>query len=190
MGSSEKIRFFLKQLSKGVIWLLLLVGIFIVIKNYVNINYLTWLSPVYDQPVLVYLIYSLSELLFGIIPPEIFMIWGLRGGRAAKYVFIVSLLAVISYLAGVIGFYIGLHCRHLPLFSKFKERFLGKYEKYFFRFGSFLIIVAALTPVPFSGTSMLIGSVQFPIKKYLLFAMFRFIRFTAYSFIIWKANMV
>lgn len=190
MRSSEKLRFFFRQLFRGLVWLSLIVGAYIIIKNYIHINYLEWLKPVYDQPLLVYLIYTLSELLFGIIPPEILMIWGLRLGNASEYMWTIILLAVISYIAGVVGYCVGAYLSQFPQFLKFKAKFLGKYEKYFFKFGSFLIIVAALTPLPFSGISMLIGATHFQLKKYLLFALTRFLRFTAYSFIIWKIHMV
>lgn len=188
MKSSGKIKFLLKNLLRGLIWLSVLVAAFIIVKR--NSNYVEWLSLVYEHPIWVYVIYSLSELLFGIIPPEIFMIWGLRAGEEVEYVLIVFSLAVISYLAGVAGFSFGSYLNHTYLFSRLKHKFLGKYEKYFMRFGSFLIIVAAVTPIPFSGISMLVGSVHFPFKKYLLSALARFLRFAAYSFIIWKANMI
>lgn len=184
----EKYQFFFKHLGRGLLWLGLLVGGFIFFKNYVSIDYLDWLKPVYERPVVVYLIYSASELLFGIIPPEIFMIWALRSGEVSIYIENIALLSVISYAAGAIGFLIGRYLHNTQFFKVFKKRVFGKYEKYLYRFGAFIIIVAAVTPLPFSGVSMLIGSVEFPSKRYLLFALTRFLRFAAYSFIIWEAN--
>lgn len=184
----EKYQFFFRNLAKGFLWLGVLIGGFILFKKYVSIDYLDWLKPVYQRPVVVYLIYSASEILFGIIPPEIFMMWALRSGSVSVYVQHMSLLSVISYGAGVLGFLIGRYLKHTQFFMIFKKRVFGKYEKYLYRFGAFIIIVAAVTPLPFSGVSMLIGSVEFPFKKYLLFALTRFLRFVVYSFIIWEAN--
>lgn len=184
----EKFQFLIKHLGRGLLWLGILVGGFIFFKNYVSIDYLDWLRPVYERTLVVYLIYSASELLFGIIPPEIFMMWALRSGLVSIYIQNIVMLAVISYAAGVIGFLIGRYLQNTQFFKLFKKRVFGKYEKYLFRFGAFIIIVAAVTPLPFSGVSMLIGSVEFPFKKYLLFALTRFLRFTAYSFVIWEAN--
>lgn len=186
----EKIRFFFKNFVRGLIWLFLLTGLYLLFKKILGDNFRQELVPLYEYPVLVYLIYSLSEILFGIIPPEVFMIWGLHSGEIVEYMLIISLLAVISYVAGVIGFYIGAYLNRIHFFSKLKKKTLGKYEKYFIRFGDFIIVVAAMTPLPFSGISMLVGSVCFPVKRYLLFALTRFIRFAVYSFFIWKANML
>ena len=187
-SDKEKFQFLFKHLGRGLLWLSLLVGGFIIFKNNVSLDYLDWLKPVYERPTIVFLIYSASELLFGIIPPEIFMIWSLRSGEVNIYIQQIALLAIISYSAGVVGFMIGRYLQNTRFFKVFKKKVFGKYEKYLYRFGAFIIIVAAVTPLPFSGLSMLVGSVEFPFKKYLLFASFRFLRFVAYSMIIWEAN--
>lgn len=188
MSDREKFWFFVRNLGKGLLWLSLLIGGFILLKDRIDLNYLQWLSPIYEEPFLVYLIYSTSELFFGIIPPEIFMIWSLRLGKLASYALNVGALAVISYVAGVLGYLIGNYLNHTRLYDYLQKNLFGHYERYFQRFGGFLIVVAALTPLPFSGVSMLVGSVEFPAKKYLLFASARFIRFAAYSYIVWQAN--
>ncbi|WP_277479204.1 VTT domain-containing protein [Catalinimonas alkaloidigena] len=155
-----------------------------------DVDYLLWLKPIYDEPYLVYAIYTVSEVLFGIIPPEIFMIWGLRSSNLNTYIEVVILLTLISFLAGVIGFLIGKYLEHTQFFKLFKKKVFGKYEKYLYHYGAFIIIVAALTPLPFSGVSMLVGSVEFPLRKYAIFAQARFIRFLVYSYVIWEVNML
>jgi membrane protein DedA with SNARE-associated domain len=189
-NQQEKIKFLASNLARGLLWLVLLIGGFIVFKNYIDVDYLDWLQPVYERSLVVYGIYTTSEVLFGIIPPEIFMMWGLRTGHVSDYASTIVVLMIISYLAGVIGFMIGRYFERTQFFKVFKKRVFGKYEKYLSRFGAFIIIVASLTPLPFSGVSMLIGSVDFPFRKYLLFALFRFVRFAAYSYIIWQANSI
>jgi len=186
----EKFVFLSRNLVKGLLWLSLLIAGFFLFKKYVDVDYLSWLKPVYDSPTLVYTIYSLSELLFGIIPPEIFMMWGLRHNNLETYVLVVLTLSAISYLAGSLGFLIGRYLENTRFFKIFKRRVFGKYEKYLFSFGGFIVIVAALTPLPFSGVSMLVGSAEFPARKFLLFALFRFVRFLAYACIIWEVNML
>ena len=186
----EKFQFFFRHLARGLLWLGILIGGFILFKKYVSIDYLDWLKPVYQRPVIVYLIYTASEIFFGIIPPEIFIMWSLRSGVVRIYMQHVLLLSLISYGAGVLGFLIGRYLKHTQFFVLFKKKIFGKYEKYLYRFGAFIIIVASVTPLPFSGVSMLIGSVAFPFKKFLLFALSRFLRFLVYSFVIWEVNML
>jgi len=186
----EKLRFFLSHLLRGLLWLGFLIGGFIIFKKYVDVDYLDWLKPVYERPGLVFLIYSASELFFGIIPPEIFMMWSLRDNNFTAYLVNIALLAVISYAAGFVGYLIGRYLENTRFFKVFKKRVFGRYEKYLYKFGAFIIIVAAATPLPFSGVSMLIGSVDFPLSKYLLFALTRFVRFFVYSLVIWEANAI
>ncbi|MEM6841015.1 MAG: VTT domain-containing protein [Bacteroidota bacterium] len=188
MSDREKFWFFTRNLLRGLLALLVVVGGFVLLKDRVDVNYLQWLAPIYEQPLLVYGIYSASELLFGIIPPEIFMIWSLRLEKIASYGLSIGGLALISYLAGVVGYLIGNYLNHTRFYTYFRKRVFGHYERYLQSFGAFLIVVAALTPLPFSGVSMLVGSVDFPAKKYLVYAATRFVRFAAYSYVVWQAN--
>lgn len=187
---SEKTSFFLKYLLRGFAWFGVLILIFLVFKNYVNLNIAEWLEPVFDTTRLIFAIYIVSELLFGIIPPELFMIWALRFGGIYEYAMLVLIFAVLSYVAGFAGYLFGNYLNKTLLFRYLRKRYLGKYHSLLQKFGPFLILVAALTPLPWSGISMLVGSLHYPPKKYLFWALSRFIRFAVYGAIIWEANFV
>lgn len=190
LNVSEKTAFLIKNLSKGILWLFIIIAGFIIIRNNVDIDYQTWLKPFYDQPLYVYTIFSLSEVFFGIIPPEIFMLWATEYNSISQYVFIIALLSVLSYSAGIIGFWFGVYLNQTKLYHWFKKKVFGKYEYYVRKFGVYIIIVASLTPIPYSGISMLIGAVKFPFKKFLLNSLMRFVRFALYAFIIWEFGRV
>jgi membrane protein YqaA with SNARE-associated domain len=96
---------------------------------------------------------------------------------------------MISYLAGIAGYWIGVYLNHTRFYRILKRRVFGKYQVYLNKFGTFLIIVAALTPLPFSGIAMLVGSSRYPFKKYIVYSSFRFLRFVIYSYIIWEASI-
>ncbi len=187
---SEKTRFFLAYLLKGLAWFAVLIILFIIFKKYVHLNFAEWLEPIFDNTRLIFAIYIISELVFGIIPPELFMIWALRTGEIWDYVFLVFAFAALSYLAGFLGFLFGNYLNSTILFRYIRKRFLGKYHSLLQKYGVFLILVAALTPLPWSGISMLVGSLHYPTKKYLLWGLSRFIRFAIYAAIIWEANVV
>jgi membrane protein DedA with SNARE-associated domain len=189
LNLGEKTSFFLKYLFRGLAWFGLLILIFIIFKNYVHLNFAEWLEPVFDTTRLIFAIYIVSELVFGIIPPELFMIWALRTGEIWDYVLLVFAFAVLSYLAGFAGFLFGNYLNKTVLFRYVRKRYLGKYHTLLQKFGVFLILVAALTPLPWSAISMLVGSLHYPTKKYLFWALFRFIRFAVYAAIIWEANI-
>ena len=76
----EKTKFFFRNLFKGLAWFALLVAIFILARKYVDPDYEKLLEPIFNNTVLIFSIYFASEVIIGIIPPELFMIWALRSG--------------------------------------------------------------------------------------------------------------
>ncbi|NQZ76120.1 MAG: hypothetical protein HRT61_08420 [Ekhidna sp.] len=185
----DRSKFLLKNLLRGFMWLAVIVVGFIYLRNNYDFTLETVLGPVYDQPTIVYLVFLASEAIFGIIPPEFFMIWSLRSGELSLYIQNVLALSAISYVSGIIGFGIGAYLKNTRFYRMMKVRVFGKFEKHLNNYGGFLVIVAALTPLPFSGIAMLVGSVHYSFKKYLWFSLFRFLRFVAYGFVIWEANV-
>ena len=108
-----------------------------------------------DSPVTVYVVYFISEIIIGIIPPEMFMMWSLEFTQGRSYILDVTLLAIISYIAGVATYIFGLYFHKTVLYRYLRRRYIGKLEVYFHQFGGFLLFVAAVTPVPYSGVCML-----------------------------------
>jgi hypothetical protein len=104
---SDKAKFFFSYLFKGLAWFAVLIVIFIIFKKYVHLNFGEWLEPIFDTTWLIFAIYIFSELVFGIIPPELFMIWALRTGGIVDYTLLVLAFAVLSYLAGFLGYLFG-----------------------------------------------------------------------------------
>lgn len=186
----DRRRFLLKNLLRGFLWLAVIVVAFIYARKNYDFTLESVLGPVYDQPTIVYLIFLASEVIFGIIPPEFFMIWSLRNEILLTYIYNIISLSAISYVAGMIGFGIGAYLKNTQFYKEMKKRVFGKFEKHLNNYGGFLVVVAALTPLPFSGIAMLVGSVHYSFKKYLWFSLFRFLRFLAYGIVIWEANII
>jgi membrane protein DedA with SNARE-associated domain len=188
--SNNKSIFLFRNLLRGLVWLAVIIGAFLLIKNKVDINYLAWLKPIYENTFIIFLIYFTSELVIGIIPPEVFMIWALRNGSIAQYMILILILALISYLAGLAGYFFGRYLHTTLVYRFIRMKFLTKMERKLNIYGLYIIIVAALTPLPFSGVSMLVGSVKYPLRKYILYSLTRFVRFAVYSWFIWQANAI
>lgn len=185
----DRRKFLIRNLLKGFVWLAVIVfGYIFLHKNY-DFSLETVLGPVYEQSTIVYLIFLGSEIIFGIFPPELFMIWSLRTEDLGNYVDNVMALSAISYVAGIVGFFIGEYLNNTQFYVQMKKRVFGKFEEHLNNYGGFLVVVAALTPIPFSGIAMLVGSVKYSFRKYLLFSLFRFLRFLVYGIIIWEANV-
>jgi len=186
---NDKWTFLIKNLLNGIFWLALILVVFILIKNEIDLKSSPIIDSIQDKPIFVLLIYIFSEVVFGIIPPEFFMIWSLQY-TGLHYSLIILLLAVISYMAGLSGYWIGVFFNKTKWYKYLNEKFLYKYHGTVNRFGLYLIAVASMTPIPFSAICMIVGSARYPFKKLLLFACFRFLRFGLYSFLIWKANVI
>jgi membrane protein DedA with SNARE-associated domain len=184
----SKRQFFLTNLVRGFAILAVLVLAFIFFKRNLDVESIAWLEPLYSRPGLMFLIYTLSEVLFGIIPPELFMIWATSYESLETYVSILLGLMLISYAAGWFAFWVGKRFRYSSWYRLLKRRYLRKYELYLQEYGSFLIVVAAITPLPFAGVCMLVGSVDYPVRKFLVYSLFRLLRYVVYASIIWEAS--
>ncbi|MBN1180916.1 MAG: VTT domain-containing protein [Bacteroidales bacterium] len=186
----EKYSFLFRNLLKGFIWLIIIVGGFIVLSKVINPDYTRWLEPLYSSPAKVYTVFCLSELLFGIFPPELFMLWALKYYEPSQYVFIIAVLTGISYAAGAIGYGFGRYLNTTKMYRYLRKVRLRKYENQLLKYGLYLIIVAALTPVPYSAICMLVGSVGYPVKKFFIYSGFRIVRFAVYSYFVWEAGVL
>jgi membrane protein DedA with SNARE-associated domain len=158
-------------------------------NRYLDPDFFKWLEPIYENVILVLLVFLVSEILIGIIPPEIFIIWALRNGVLNEFLVLVGLLSLISYFSGITGYFIGHYLSRSLFFRFFKRRFLKKLDQRLKAFGMYLILIAAITPLPFSGVSMLIGSVRFPFRKFALLSLSRFLRFAIYAYVFWQIKI-
>lgn len=183
--------YFSQNLIKGFVYLLVLIGLIVLFKSLFKSQYDALEHQVSDNYVLMMAIFLVSEIIVGILPPELFMIWSIDDPGFA-YTFIVIFMALFSILAGWINYRVGRLISTKEFFMNlFKKRFkLEKYKKRYEQYGSGLIIVAALTPLPFALISLLTGTLSYPQNKYLLFASFRIIRFVVYGILIWNLEGV
>lgn len=190
MARSPKTIFLFKNLLRGIVWLAILVTSFILFNHYVDINSSEYLQAIGHNPKVVYLVYFLSEIMIGVIPPEVFMMWSLKLAEGRNYVMDVILLASISYIAGIVTYLFGRYFHRTLLYRYVRRRYLGKFEIRFQQFGGFLLIVAAVTPLPYSGICMLSGAANYPKRWFYLITLFRFLRFAIYSYFIWRASLI
>ena len=184
-----KSSFLFRNLFKGLAWFAVIIAVFVLMEGYIQQNFKEHIDTIRANPGILYGIYTLSEIIFGILPPEIFlMIWILDNIDLSGFVTNLAILTIISYGAGILGYYIG------KVFSKTKfyqerirEKYLKQYEGKLKTYGGYLVFVGAVTPVPFSATCMLAGSVNLSMKHFLLICITRVLRFAAYGAVVWNA---
>lgn len=128
-------------------------------------------------------IFFISESILGIIPPEIFIAWSKKLPNPMLYL---SILALLSYLGGIISYITGLSITRIPKVRYAIENKLSKHINNIRKWGGFLIVVGALFPIPFAMTSIAAGFIRYEFKNYLLFGLLRFARFYLYAIAIFK----
>ncbi|MFC2109432.1 YqaA family protein [Bacteroidota bacterium] len=131
----------------------------------------------------VFFVFAVSESFLGIIPPDFFIIWTkeLSSSVQLSAWVLVGLLAALSYLGGLISFYLGVKLIHVP---KIHDWALRKYEDLFKnlkKWGGFFVVISALLPVPFSIVMMICGITGYPMKWAAYLGLFRFLRFFVYA---------
>jgi membrane protein YqaA with SNARE-associated domain len=182
-------RFFLVNLLKGLIWLSLIIGAYVLFMELVykdNPEY--WIEKFYSKPLQIYGIYIFSEFCFGLLPPEIFMIWALHKGSVLHYVLNIVFFVGVSYAAGVTAFLLGKYLQRVLYYRYLQRKFFSRYLPLVRKYGLFLIIVAAATPLPYSATSLVVGASGFSFRMYLLAALSRVARYAIYGYIIYQTH--
>lgn len=189
MKNFPRIRFLLINLGRGLIWLALIVGAYLLFVElgYKN-NPEVWLERLYSEPIWIYLIYFASEFFFGIIPPEFFMLWALHKAGTGHYFMNVAFFATVSYAAGYAMFLIGKLLSRRLYFRFLQRKFFSNLFPKVRKFGVFLIVVAAATPLPYSAISLIVGSSGYSTRNYLLAALTRILRFGVYGYIIFQSH--
>jgi membrane protein YqaA with SNARE-associated domain len=137
-------------------------------------------------PVYVFIFFFGTESFLGLIPPDIFIVWGKARFPESPYL-LVAILSTISYLGGFMAYHLGLLIRRFPAVHQYVEK---KYQKNFNlieKWGGIVIIMSALFPLPFALTSTIAGIVRYPLKPYLLYGLTRYIRFFLYAVVIFGA---
>jgi len=129
-------------------------------------------------------VYFVNEIFLGFITPEIPIVWA---KETANPYLTLSLLAVLSYLAGVLAYFLG---RYLSTRKIVRERILERHANtmdQLRRFGGLLITLAALTPLPYPIVCQLCGLNNYPLKYFLLITLVRFLRFGIYGALLFSA---
>ncbi|MFT7114053.1 MAG: membrane protein YqaA with SNARE-associated domain [Candidatus Azotimanducaceae bacterium] len=124
-----------------------------------------------------------SETILGLVPPDFFILWAKNSEDPYA---MVGVLSILSYSGGILAYIIGYYLEknktiHNYIANKWSSQ-IGLLKKW----GGFLIIISALLPLPFAVISLLVGMIRFPFKSFLLFGLFRFIRFFAYALVLFQ----
>ena len=128
-------------------------------------------------------LFFLSEVSIGFITPELLIVWA---DETLKPRWMLTLLALLSYFAGIVGYFMGQFWRTRALVRNLLlDRYIHTFEQ-LNRFGGLLIVLAALTPLPYPIVSQLSGMNNYPFKKFALLTLVRFLRFALYGALLYN----
>lgn len=128
-------------------------------------------------------VFFISETLLGLLPPDLFIIWTLK--FTSPYV-IVGLLAVISYLAGLLAYYLGKKLVAIPSISNYINVRCQKQFAMLRSWGGLIIVIAALFPLPYSTMCLGAGMLKYSFRMLLILGIFRIVRFFGYAAVLFQ----
>jgi membrane protein YqaA with SNARE-associated domain len=131
-------------------------------------------------------IFFLSETFSSLIPLEIFLIWASLDGIQV-YIKYVVLFTVLSCVGGIIAYILGLLAQRSSFLKRISENnTFKKYGALYQKWGGVMIIIAAMTPVPYSIICFLSGTFNFPRNKFLLYSTTRILRVILSAWLVWS----
>lgn len=124
-----------------------------------------------------------SEFFLGLVPPDLFIVWAKK--FSSPYA-VVTLLAVLSYSAGLLAYFFGVRLGGMNRINEYIHKRYGQHFNMLRSWGGFLIIVAALLPLPFSIMCMGAGILRYSFRMLMLLGVFRIARFFLYAGVLYQ----
>ncbi|MBT7897130.1 MAG: short-chain dehydrogenase [Flavobacteriales bacterium] len=173
---------FLKNTAYQAFFVIVIFVLLLMVVNYfMNINLLIEHILVTYSPKIVILFFLISESILGLIPPEIFILWSAKSGSTLLFLFI---LATASYIGGVLSYFIGMRISLMPAVRKHVERKIKQHIINLRKWGGLFIVLGAIFPIPHAIVSIGAGLIDYKFKYYLLWSLFRYLRFVIYYILI------
>ena len=135
------------------------------------------------SPTIILSFFLLSETILGLVPPEIFIAWASKSETPWTFLFA---LATMSYLGGIIAYFIGNRLFLIPAIKNHIENKIAGHITNLRRWGGIFVFIGAMLPLPHSIVSLACGLIKFNFKQYLVWALFRYLRFVIYALIIFQ----
>lgn len=176
--------FLWQGIKKAILPTIVIVALLVFINyKFFNLNEILIYFTKNFSDFLIFTVFFISECILGLLPPDIFIAWS---KNSVSPLFNLTILALLSYLGGVISYFLGMLIVAIPSVNKY---LYGKMEKHVInmqKWGGFLIAVGALLPLPFAIACLAAGMIHYSRKYFFLFAALRFLRFVIYGFVIYN----
>lgn len=135
------------------------------------------------SPVIVFSFFLISETVLGLVPPEIFIAWASKAAASWLFLFV---LATLSYLGGIISYFIGYGLFLIPGIKNHIENKIAKHIINLRKWGGLFVVLGAISPIPHSLVSLASGLIRYNFRQYVLWSLFRYLRFVIYALVIFQ----
>jgi len=174
---------FLKNTAYQAFFMIVIFVLLLMAVNYFITDINLLLNNIFEaySPKIIVLSFFISESILGLIPPEIFILWSSKSDSPILFLFA---LASASYLGGIVSYFIGMRISLMPAVRKHIERKIKQHIINLSKWGGIFIVLGAISPIPHSIVSIGAGLINYKFKYYLLWSLFRYLRFVVYFLII------
>ena len=174
---------FLKNTAYQAFFMIVIFVLLLMAVNYFITDINLLLNNIFEaySPKIIVLSFLISESILGLIPPDIFILWSSKSDSPILFLFA---LASASYLGGIVSYFIGMRISLMPAVRKHIERKIKQHIINLRKWGGVFIVLGAISPIPHSIVSIGAGLINYKFKYYLLWSLFRYLRFVVYFLII------
>ena len=174
---------FLKNTAYQAFFMIVIFVLLLMAVNFFITDINLLLNNIFEtySPKIIVLSFFISESILGLIPPELFILWSSKSGSPFFFLFA---LATASYIGGVVSYFIGMRISLMPDVKKHIERKIKQHIINLRKWGGVFIVLGAISPIPHSIVSIGAGLINYKFKYYLLWSLFRYLRFVVYFLII------
>jgi len=157
------------------LWFAIMVPVVLIAKYFIDLDSFIHYITNNLSNTFVLLTFLVSESLLGMIPPDLFIIWA---GKFHSPLLMTTLLGILSYIGGIISYFIGRWISQRPKINAYVEKALDKYITLVRKWGGAFLIISALFPFsPFSMVVIAVSIFKYPFKYLLFFSISRIVRF-------------
>ena len=174
---------FLKNTAYQAFFMIVIFVLLLMAVNYFITDINLLLNNIFEtySPKIIVLSFFISESILGLIPPEIFILWSSKSDSPILFLFAI---ASASYLGGIVSYFIGMRISLMPAVRKHIELKIKQHIINLRKWGGVFIVLGAISPIPHSIVSIGAGLINYKFKYYLLWSLFRYLRFVVYFLII------
>ena len=174
---------FLKNTAYQAFFMIVIFVLLLMAVNYFITDINLLLNNIFEaySPKIIVLSFLISESILGLIPPEIFILWSSKSDSPILFLFA---LASASYLGGIVSYFIGMRISLMPAVRKHVEQKIKQHIINLRKWGGLFVVLGAISPIPHSIVSIGAGLINYKFKYYLLWSLFRYLRFVVYFLII------